>query len=264
MNSINARPHQVLPTTEHKPRLLAILVTSVVSIWVTGAYLIYVYLPTWPDRGQFGDLFGAINSLFSGLALAGVIYTLHMQQKGMELLRSQIQVDHEAQRRYRAIDDIQKFAETLDKTHPSARKIVDEFTVDECNCLIERKPLRVAEKHHGALKYALAGVLDKEALKAEGGEFLLDSEHVAHLLGLIVEHLNRIECALQGWFNGVSDSQIIETQFRYIVSIREGRYILENFRSHRLLEHSFPAIAAFVSHMKSQAATAPPARAVVA
>lgn len=31
------------------------------------------------SAGQVGDLFGAVNSLFSGLALIGVVYGLHLQ-----------------------------------------------------------------------------------------------------------------------------------------------------------------------------------------
>lgn len=267
MNTEN-RGAQQLPSTQHRLHLLGALIAAVLVVWAAGAAAIFYALPTWSDRGQFGDLFGAINSLFSGLALAGVIYTLHMQQRGMELLRSQIQVDHEAQRRYRAIDDIQKFAETLDKAYPSARKVVDEFTVEECNHLIERKPFKLASKHLGALKYALADILTGKELQGDASGIQLESEHLAHLLSLVVGHLNRLEVALQGWFNGVSDSQIIEAQFKYIISVREGKYILENFRSHPLVQHSFPAIAAFAAHMKNQAALAAlpanPARAAVA
>jgi len=35
----------------------------------------------WAKRGQFGDLFGAVNALFSGLAFAGFIVALNMQRQ---------------------------------------------------------------------------------------------------------------------------------------------------------------------------------------
>lgn len=37
----------------------------------------------WEVRGQFGDLFGGLNALFTGVTLAGLIYTLHLQRKSM-------------------------------------------------------------------------------------------------------------------------------------------------------------------------------------
>ncbi len=39
------------------------------------------------EAGQFGDQFGAVNALFSALALAGVIYTLIQQQQEMKAQR---------------------------------------------------------------------------------------------------------------------------------------------------------------------------------
>ena len=41
-------------------------------------------------RGTFGDLFGGINAIFSGLAFAGVIITILMQMKELELTRIEL------------------------------------------------------------------------------------------------------------------------------------------------------------------------------
>jgi hypothetical protein len=37
--------------------------------------------PEQDSRGQFGDMFGAVNSLFSGLAFAGLIFTILLQRR---------------------------------------------------------------------------------------------------------------------------------------------------------------------------------------
>jgi hypothetical protein len=52
-------------------------------------------LPVWisestADRGSFGDMFGAVNALFSGLALAGVIYAILMQREELALQREEL------------------------------------------------------------------------------------------------------------------------------------------------------------------------------
>jgi hypothetical protein len=36
-------------------------------------------------RGQFGDMFGVVNTLFTGLAFAGLIYTILLQRKDFEM-----------------------------------------------------------------------------------------------------------------------------------------------------------------------------------
>ncbi|NRF91547.1 hypothetical protein HQN89_11000 [Paenibacillus frigoriresistens] len=53
-----------------------------------------IFKGDWVTRGQFGDTFGFLNTLFSALAFVGVIYTLNIQRKESELQRmlSQLQL----------------------------------------------------------------------------------------------------------------------------------------------------------------------------
>jgi len=67
--------------------LLAFIV--VLIIWVLSAVLIvYVLLPAedgaWALRGQFGDMFGAVNALFSGLALTAIAITVYLQYRDLK------------------------------------------------------------------------------------------------------------------------------------------------------------------------------------
>lgn len=61
----------------------------VISLIVFGI-LAYRANPTWAQRGQFGDMFGAINALFSGLALGGVIYAIFLQREELHLQRREL------------------------------------------------------------------------------------------------------------------------------------------------------------------------------
>ena len=42
------------------------------------------------NRGSFGDMFGAINALFSGLALFGIIVSIFIQQKELSLQKDEL------------------------------------------------------------------------------------------------------------------------------------------------------------------------------
>jgi hypothetical protein len=42
---------------------------------------------TLAARGQFGDMFGGINALFSAMAFAVLIYTMHLQRTELSELR---------------------------------------------------------------------------------------------------------------------------------------------------------------------------------
>lgn len=43
-------------------------------------------------RGQFGDMFGVVNALFSGLAFAGIIYTILLQREELAAQRKELRL----------------------------------------------------------------------------------------------------------------------------------------------------------------------------
>ena len=58
------------------------LVAGVIVVWAASGYLIYNYAGA--DRGIFGDMFGAVNALFSGLAFVGIQYTILLQRADLK------------------------------------------------------------------------------------------------------------------------------------------------------------------------------------
>lgn len=69
-------------------RLLLIAWFSVLMIWVANWIgLVKFYDDEKGARGTFGDMFGGVNALFTGLAFATLIYTAFMQQRELRLQR---------------------------------------------------------------------------------------------------------------------------------------------------------------------------------
>ncbi|MHC4394561.1 MAG: putative phage abortive infection protein [Planctomycetota bacterium] len=62
----------------------------VIVLWSAYWWLVVKWLIGWPTRGQFGDLFGGLNALFSGFAFAGLIYTIYLQHKELQLQRLEL------------------------------------------------------------------------------------------------------------------------------------------------------------------------------
>lgn len=61
-----------------------------VGLWAgSGAFIRGVY-PNLQESAQFGDMFGAINALFSGLALGGVVVAVFLQRRDLELTRQEM------------------------------------------------------------------------------------------------------------------------------------------------------------------------------
>lgn len=65
---------------------LIVLLLAVGLVWAVSGWVIYPL----PDRGTFGDMFGAVNALFSALAFAAIIYTIFLQRKELALQRQEL------------------------------------------------------------------------------------------------------------------------------------------------------------------------------
>ena len=65
-------------------------ILGIISLLVFSWIGIINFFPSWQDRAAFGDMFGGINTLFSGLAFLGVIITIYLQKTELEYQRAEL------------------------------------------------------------------------------------------------------------------------------------------------------------------------------
>ena len=78
---------------EKKSRLwiwIILAIIGVIAAWAISWWLINRNIDCPTERGTFGDMFGAVNALFSGLAFAGLIVTLLYQKEELKLQREEL------------------------------------------------------------------------------------------------------------------------------------------------------------------------------
>lgn len=76
------------------------LLLGVVLVWIVMGVVAHFKL-FGRDPGEFGDMFGAVNALFSGLAFATLIFTIHLQRGELKLQRKELQFQREELRQNR-------------------------------------------------------------------------------------------------------------------------------------------------------------------
>ena len=74
--------------------LLGVGLTVIVT-WAGVTYAVSAALPEWSERAALGDMFGAVNALFSGLAFAGILFTLHFQRQELSVQREELSAQRE-------------------------------------------------------------------------------------------------------------------------------------------------------------------------
>lgn len=114
-------------------RWLFFLIAAVIVLWVVSGYLIYPL--GIEERGVFGDMFGAVNSLFSGLAFATLIFTIYLQthaiklqQKELEDTRNEIRQQKEYLAAQNDVMRIQNFESTFFQLLSLLQQIRESFT----------------------------------------------------------------------------------------------------------------------------------------
>lgn len=72
-----------------------LIFVAVVLLWLSVPWAMSLGIPAseldyWARRGQWGDMFGAVNALFSGLAFAGLIWAIRLQSQELGLQRKEL------------------------------------------------------------------------------------------------------------------------------------------------------------------------------
>lgn len=92
----NLNSEEVMTTEKPKDNkgtnytLLILFSIIVILLYAVSWYFIDNIIVDVNERGLFGDKFGAVNALFSGLAFAGLIFTIILQKKELALQREEL------------------------------------------------------------------------------------------------------------------------------------------------------------------------------
>jgi hypothetical protein len=89
--------------------IAAIAVVVVLFLWV----LLGWFASTQPDPEKFGEMFGASNALFSGLAFAILIATLHSQREELESQQDELALQRQELHETRKVFERQRFESTF-------------------------------------------------------------------------------------------------------------------------------------------------------
>lgn len=77
-----------------KNNIVWLMFGGVILLFLLNFSMIF-FVPNENTRGTFGDQFGAVNALFSGLAFAGLIYTIVLQRRDLELQRHDLKLQRD-------------------------------------------------------------------------------------------------------------------------------------------------------------------------
>ena len=160
-----------------------LLVATVVVLWLATPFVVSSLYKPPTEAGPFGDLFGSINALFSGLAFAGLIYAILLQRRELELQRLELQATREEMKLARS-----EAERTASAQEATARLSAITTLVDHHRSLIDRinSRLRVADATH------ISGFRSRDATEEEKSELAVLEANVAKYVSDLEQAYERL------------------------------------------------------------------------
>lgn len=125
-------------------RLISGIGLFVILAVISWPFILYIFLDSSEiassERGQFGDMYGALTSLFSGLTLIFLVYTISQQNK---LIKQQDDMIEQQHKDYQiAVDALKKQHEDLELNREELKLNREELTETRKEFVQQNKTLR--------------------------------------------------------------------------------------------------------------------------
>lgn len=127
-------------------------ILGILAMWIGFWILVWNGFASYPERGQFGDMFGAINALFTGLAFAGVIITVILQSQELSLQRQELRETRKEFRQQNLTLKYQRFENTffnlIDQYRSLGKTAFPGRVIGMFNEQMFREPLQFSEMQY--------------------------------------------------------------------------------------------------------------------
>ncbi len=196
----------------HKNSLFIWLIV-VVAICTAYLLVMYCWFPgNMEKRGQFGDMFGFLGALFSGLAFAGLIVTIRQQREDLKNQRDEIELQREDLKAQTEALKLQK--EEIQQTNEELKLQREEMKAQNKTIMLQRfettffNMLKSLIEVRNDIKYydgtwfvgkdAIRRMYEIEVSYIEGGNGYnvpFFKVHMAHYLRHLIQTLKMIDTA---------------------------------------------------------------------
>lgn len=141
---------------------LTLLFSLAFTLWLANLVISITILDEWSLRGTAGDAFGAVNALFSGLGLAGIVYAILLQRDDLAVQQIELRLARESQEDTRRLNQEQADALRL-SAELSATSALLSFYLQEREKALSRSQQAIADSVQGKIN-EMARFMEKKLL----------------------------------------------------------------------------------------------------
>jgi hypothetical protein len=206
-------------------------------------------------RGEFGDMFGAVNALFTGLAFAGVIITVLMQRDELALRRTELELTRDEMKEQRAQLEAQAVAlyqQNFENTFFQLIRLLGEHSLATRTRKVGGEGVPAIQLLQRSVRQCAkaAGHDANAALEPIRAEFRRLGNHMTPYFNTLLETLELISRATsldQTGYARIPRAQLTETEravIFYYGAIFDGRHLKPLLERYHMLQDFSPELPA--------------------
>ncbi|MFT7109909.1 MAG: hypothetical protein ACI843_001576 [Psychrobacter glaciei] len=175
------------------------------AVWEGVPYIAPMVYSFIGDRGTFGDMFGAVNALFSGLAFAGLICTLLIQKDELSEQRKELALTTSVMEKQSIIMDAQLLEVERQGVRNTINTLTENLRMSVDNIVISG---RKTTHSYAAFSYFIESILINIQLEGHGSNEVkgkLVSSDYRTLLDLNKKYADEGQCDLEELYKNLGE-----------------------------------------------------------
>lgn len=202
----------------------------------------------------------AAANIVVALGVIGVVMQVGLAIRSLEVTANQLdtsvkalKADHERSRREKAIELLSYWDSNSSQKGSMARKFTETLTFQQAKCLWNQEAFEANGRHFslflGAISIESARLRNEDS---KNDKIAVSEREAGEIRWAVVTYLNQLETTLAAVRHEVADKEMIYEQFIYLVSPKDGHYVLEDFRKAAGGAEFFPSIESFANELKQR------------
>ena len=188
----------------------------------------------------------AIASLITALGLVGIVYQIRLAQK-------QLKADHERSRREKAIELLTLWDSNLSITSATARKFVESLGFEEAKSLYAQESFEISPASYNLFLGAISPEsAEKRPEIVPDENIIITPIEAQEIRWAATKYLNQLETTFTAVRNNIADREIVYEQFHYLISERDGSFVMDHYRKASGGIETYPSIEQFVQDNKGK------------
>ena len=205
-------------------------------------------LKTMVDIAQIVTAFGVLVMLWQVVVM---VRQFNVMVKQVDVMVWQVKADHDKSRREYSARLIWDWTTNIRKNTKATTKLINLLDKTECAAIFNQNAFKLDCQHEPLLRAVLSGT-ELTFKTTENGSIVIDEAISSYMRSMVTNYLNLLESVFVAWHHNVGDKDIIDEQFRFMISPEGNTIFLKDYLVAAGGTKNYPMIYEYIAHLNDK------------